>query len=154
MSAAIPTEADWEAWPANAERWLGLDEAYARKRFEGKSFEEALHLFRTSQVLSCSEDVSYMPPVPFRFYILVFKEHVMAEAGGGAQSDASDAASSFLNLVERKLTEDVGFIAPIMAELTPAVEFVAKNQTLYRADKDIYGDFLEQLARIQKLQGA
>jgi hypothetical protein len=73
----IPTERDWLDWPADAQRPLALDEAYAREQFGGKSFEQALEMFRSRTVLMCSEDVSYMPPVPFRYYMLVFKSYVL-----------------------------------------------------------------------------
>jgi len=57
----IPNEEDWLNWPAGADHPLDLDEDYARRRFAGKSFEEALELFKTTNVISCWEDVSSMP---------------------------------------------------------------------------------------------
>ena len=150
----IPTEEDWLNWPAGVERPMDLDEEYARRRFAGKSFEEALQLFQTTNVLSCCEDVSYMPPVPFRYYMLVFKAHVLAEGESKDKWTAPDAASSFLNLVKQKLKTEIDSIAPIMKDLLPAIEFVAMNQERYDADRDIYGDFREQLARIKSLWGA
>jgi len=152
----IPNEEDWLNWPAGADRPLDLDEDYARRRFAGKSFEEALELFETTNVLSCCEDVSYMPPVPFRYYMLVFKAYVLAvvEKVGSDKWSSPDAASCFLNLVERKLKTEFDWIAPIMKDLLPAVEFVATNQEKYEADSDIYGDFREQLTRIKSLWGA
>lgn len=121
----IPTEKDWLDWPEDAERPLDLDEEYARQQFEGKSFEEALQLFR-SNALMRSEDVSYMPPVPFRYYILVFKAYVLELgkreiAERDLLNDPWSAASSFLILVETKLTSQIDFIAPIMDDLLPAV---------------------------------
>ena len=53
----IPNEEDWLNWPAGADRPLDLDEDYARRRFAGKSLEEALELFKTTNVISCWEDV-------------------------------------------------------------------------------------------------
>ena len=154
----IPTEKDWLDWPEDAQRPLDLDEEYARQQFEGKSFEEALQLFRSQDVLMRSEDVSYMPPVPFRYYIRVLKAYVL-ELGEreikerDLLDDPSSAASSFLNLVERKLRPEINFIAPIMDDLLPAVEFIAMNQDKYFATPDIYGDFRDQLARIKALCG-
>jgi len=148
----IPTNADWDNWPPGVERPLDLDEEDARREFAGKSFEEALRLFAMGPVLMRSEDVGYMPPVPFRYYMLVFKAHVLASVDTAAAdhySDASDAASSFLHLVEHRLASDPDSIAPIMAELIPAIEFIAANQDRYDASRDIYGDFGEQVARIK-----
>ena len=148
-----PTEADWRDWPPQAERPLDLDEAYARRRFAGKSFDQALEVFRTFPVLGCSEDLGYMPPVPFRFYMLVFAEHVLKHAHRNDNLEAPDAASSFLDLVERKLAQERESIAPIMNNLLPALQFIGANQELYAANPDMYGDFKEQIGRIMSLWG-
>jgi hypothetical protein len=154
----IPTEKEWLDWPEDGQRPDELDEAYAREQFAGKSFEEALAMFHSREVLMCSEDISYMPPIPFRYYILVFKAYVL-ELGKREieERDVPDnpwgAASSFLILVETKLRAEINFIAPIMDDLLPAVEFVAMNQDKYFATRDIYGDFRDQLTRIKKLWG-
>jgi hypothetical protein len=152
----VPTEEDWLDWPDTAQRPLDLDEAYARQQFAGKSFEEALQMFRTRDVLMCSEDVSYMPPIPFRYYMLVFKTYVL-ELGNreiaerDLVDDPSSAASSFLRVIEAKLRSEMNFIAPIMGDLLPVVEFIAMNQQQYFADPDIFGDFRQQFARINTL---
>jgi hypothetical protein len=146
----VPSEADWHDWPSHVERSLDLDEEYARKTFAGKSFEEALQLFRTN-LLSRQEDLYYMPPVPFRYYTLAFKSHVLSDAALEDECDAASAASAFLHLVERKLQSDADSIGPIMSDLIDAVEFVAINQERYSANRDIFGDFLEQLERIREL---
>ena len=156
MNIDIPTEEDWFSWPANAVRPMDLDENYARRRFLGKSFEEALRLFRETAVLGCSEDVSCMPPVPFRYYMLVYNAHVLSEGERERTDydDASDGASSFLELIEDKLEVDAKTIAPIMNDLMPTVEFVGMNQEKYDADIDIYGDFLVKARRIKALWNA
>ncbi len=64
---------------------------------------------------------------------------------------APDAARSFLDLVEEKLKTEFDWIAPIMNDLLPAIEFVGMNQEKYGADRDINGDFRDQLARIKSL---
>ena len=156
MNMGIPTKEDWFDWPANADRPLGLDENYARRQFLGKSFEEALRLFRETDVLSRSEDVSYMPPVPFRYYMLAYNAHVLAEGERErtGMDNASDGASSFLILIEHKLEVDVETIAPIMSDLMPTIEFVGMNQEKYDADIDIYGDFRVVMRRIKELWNA
>lgn len=68
--------------------------------------------------------------------------------------EASDAASCFLGLVIEKLEKQPEAIAPIMPELLPAIEHVARNQVLYEAEESMYGNFLEKLAQIQTLSAA
>jgi hypothetical protein len=93
-----------------------------------------------------------MPPVPFRYYVLGFRDFVMARDFDFLS--ASDAASCFLGLVLKKLEEQPSVIKPVMPALLPAVEYVARNQAEFEADKSIYGDFLETLKRIQALHAA
>jgi hypothetical protein len=146
----VPSEADWHDWPPHVKRRLDLDEAHARRTFAGKSFEEALELFHTN-VLSYHEDLYYMPPVAFRYYMLAFKSYVLSEAALEDECDAACAASTFLHVVERRLQSDPHSIAPIMSDLLTAVEFVATNQERYSADRDIFGDFRKELERIRAL---
>lgn len=50
----VPTDADWHEWPQGAARPIDLDESQARRRFEGKTAEEVLELFRAGPILSAS----------------------------------------------------------------------------------------------------
>jgi hypothetical protein len=90
-----------------------------------------------------------MPVIPFRYYMLGFRDFVMA--GNFDLLDDSDAASSFLGLVEEMLEKQPEFILPIMAELLPAVRYVGQNQSTFNADEKIYGSFVEKLRRIEAL---
>jgi len=144
----IPTEADWGQLEAG-----DLDARYARRMFAGKSFQDAVPMFRAN-VLERAEDLHYMPPVPFRFYMLAFKEYVLSDAVLEDELAAASAADSFLSLVESRLREHPGSISPIIDELMPAVTFVAQNQDRYGATLEIYGDFRDRMERINELRGA
>lgn len=60
-----------------------------------------------------------MPKIPFRYYMLGFRDYLMA--GKFPEFDVADAATSFLGLVEQKLAKQPDHIFPIMAELLPAI---------------------------------
>jgi len=90
-----------------------------------------------------------MPEVLFRYYMLGFKDFIMAKEFDNL--DAPDAASCFLGLVLEKLEKQPRHIAPIMPELLPTIEHVARNQGLFEAKESIYGNFLEKLERIHAL---
>ena len=90
-----------------------------------------------------------MPPIPFRYYMLGFRDYMLA--GKFADSFASDAASSFLRLVLVLLEEEPAKIVPIMPELLPALRYVGGNQALFEAKEYIYGSFPAMLARIESL---
>ncbi len=149
-------------WPPDAVRRDDLDEEYARRTFMGKSFDEAVEMF-SENVLMRSEDVSYMPPIPFRFYMLAFKTHVSTAVQRAYDYDPSDAASSllaldastaadtFLRLINRTLESEPDWIVPIMPELLPAVHLLEMNQERYGASQSTYGDFHEVGERIRML---
>jgi hypothetical protein len=142
----ISSEADWGNYKDD------LDQEYGHRIFFGKNAEETIPLFERN-VIERADELHFMPVIPFRYYILAFRNYVMSEEV--LKSDmASDAASCFLNLVKLKLREDANSIVPVMSELMPAIEHVAANQALFDADVDIYGDFSEKLVEIRRLMQA
>jgi hypothetical protein len=142
----IPTEEDWGAWQTDPD----FDQQGAHESFAGKTREEVIPLFRDNVIWHVSE-LRSMPAIPFRYYMVGFKDYVLSEEAREDECDAADAASCFLHLVEDRLRTAKSDIAPIMTDLLPALEYVATNQAAYDAEVDIYGDFREQYARIQSL---
>jgi hypothetical protein len=90
-----------------------------------------------------------MPEVPFRYYVLGFRDFVMA--GQFDHLEGSDAASCFLSLVLEKLEKQPSYILSVMPQLLPAVRHVAMNQASFDANERIYGSFQEKLGRIEAL---
>lgn len=131
------------------EDWGDCGEKYCYKLFGGKSLEQSLSLFQ-SNVAERADELQDMPPVPFRYYMLGFKDYVMSDAVF-EEFEAAEAASSFLTLVENKLKNQADDIKPIIADIMPAVEHVASNQEKYEASVEVHGDFTEQLGRIKDL---
>ena len=142
----IPTEKDWAGYEND------MDAAYAHKIFFGKSNDQVQDEFKRCVIERVSE-LRFMPKAPFQYYVLGLRDHVMNRDFDDAWDKGSDAASCFLKLVLQKLKEQPAYILPVIQELMPAVEFVAKNQTIYEADPQIYGDFGEILNEIRELGG-
>lgn len=144
----IPLEADWGNYQAD------LDQLYAHKTFFDKTIDQVIPDFERN-VLEKTAELRFMPTLPFRYYMLAFRDFVLSprllEAHNGW--DAADAASCFLGLILEKLERTPKTIAPIMPALMPAIHYVATQQTLYQADEDIYGNFLDKLAQIHTLYG-
>jgi hypothetical protein len=67
----IPTEADWGNYQAD------LDQNYAHKMFAGRTNQEMLPHFKRN-VIERTADLQWMPEVPFRYYMLGFRDFVMA----------------------------------------------------------------------------
>ncbi len=138
----VPTEEDWGDYRAD------LDQEWAHRQFAGRTNPDMLPEF-DRDVLARSEDLHWMPKIPFRYYMLGFRDYV--SAGRFVQSFASDAASCFLRLVLVLLETEPAKIVPMMPELLPTLRYVGGNQALFDAKEDIYGSFRELLARIESL---
>jgi hypothetical protein len=138
----VPTEAEWGNYQAD------LDQAYAHKVFAGRSNAEMLLHFRRN-VLESTDELRWMPEVPFRYYVLGFRDFVMAQ--DFEHLDSPDAASCFLGVVLEKLEKQPGYILPIMPQLLPAIHHVAMNQASFEASESNYGSFREKLALIEAL---
>jgi hypothetical protein len=139
-SLSVPTEEDWGDYRSD------LDQNDAHSVFAGRTNEQMQRFFRENPIERTS-DLRWMPEGPFRYYMLGFRDFVMA-----MQFDfphASDAASCFLRLVLEKLEKEPRRIVPIMPELIPAVEYVARNQKLFDAQEGIYRNFVDLLSQIR-----
>jgi hypothetical protein len=142
MKNIVPNEYDWGNFKAD------LELEYAHKIFFGKSNQNVQADFYRS-VIERTSELEVMPRPVFQYYMLGFKDFM--EAAHFQEYSDSDAASCFLNLVERKLSKKADDIMPIIDELLPTIEFVARNQDKFNAYKDIFGDFEEQFLRIKLL---
>ena len=138
----VPTEAEWGDYQAD------LDQDYAHNRFAGRTNQEMVPHFRRNVIESTAE-LRWMPQIPFRYYMLGFRDFVMA--GEFEDLGAFDAASCFLGLVLEKLAEQPNYILPIMPELLPALRHLAQKQAVFGAARSIYGSFYDKLAQIESL---
>jgi hypothetical protein len=139
---SVPTEEEWGDYQAD------LDQEYAHDLFAGHTNEEMLpHFYRN--VIERASELQFMPEVPFRYYMLGFRDFVMA--GKFAHLEDSNAASCFLRLIEEKLENHPDQILTIMPELLPAIRHVRQNQISFHADEKIYGNFREKLDRIEAM---
>jgi len=67
----VPTEAEWGEYQAD------LDQKYAHSLFAGHTNEEMQpHFYRN--VIERTDELRWMPEVPFRYYMLGFRDFVMA----------------------------------------------------------------------------
>src|SRR5262245_19320267 len=116
----IPTEEDWGEWTTD------LDQQSAHESFAGKTGQQVLPLFQRN-VLWYVGELRCMPVIPFRYYMVAFKDYVLSEESRKDECEGADAASCFLHLVEDRLRVAKSDIAPIMTDLFPALEYVAMN---------------------------
>ncbi len=138
----VPTEEDWGSYVDD------LDSMYAHKIFFGKTNQEMQPAFQEA-VIERVDELRWMPPVPFQYYILGLRDYVMNQ--DTCLDDRSDAASCFLTLVTEKAKDHSDYIKPVLNELMPAIKFVADNQSLYDANEEIYGDFRKKEKELLEL---
>ena len=138
----VPTEAEWGDYETD------LDRNYAHKLFAGRTNQEMLPHFRRN-VIERTDELRWMPEVPFRYYMLGFRDFVMSDDLN--ELGAADAASCFIGLVLEKLEKQPEYILPIIPQLLPAIRHVATNQASFEASESIYGRFEEKLKRIETL---
>jgi hypothetical protein len=141
----VPTEADWGDYQAD------LDQSSAHELFAGRTNQEMLPYFRRNVIERASE-LRWMPEVPFRYYVLGFRDFVMA--GEFDELEAGNAANCFLSLILEKLEKEPQSILPVMPQLLPAVRHIAANQTPFDANENMYGNFQERSRRIESLTEA
>jgi len=123
-----------------------LDEQHACKVFLGKSVEEAEALFREN-ALAYHEDLMWMGPVAFRFYVDSSIRYIRSEAS----SDDSGAINSFAGVLEFRLEHEPIELAPIAEGLLTICDYVIRHYERFGLKAEIYGDVR---ARFQKLHQA
>lgn len=140
----IPSEKDWAGYERD------IDARYAHKIFFGKSNEQMQSAFRDN-VIEKTDEIRFMPTSAFQYYVFGLRDFVIRRQF--VDYESSDAANCFLGLVLEKLRKEPHTIVPVIDQLLPDLEYVARNQDLYEADKDIYGDFMETFEEILRLSG-
>ncbi|MBC3873747.1 hypothetical protein [Undibacterium flavidum] len=138
-----------EAWGEILKDDLDMQAAY--NDFFGKSNRDMREAYANYSI-EMVDSLRWMPPVPFRYYIKGFAEFLLSD--GLHKIDASDAASSFLRLIEEKLRKQSNLLAPIIDDVLPVVRHLAENQEAFEVDVEIYGDFKEKRETIESLCAA
>lgn len=130
MIAKIPSKEDWGVLEDDLETRFAFD------FYLGKSNDEMSehYLIGPGEV---AEELQYMPSKPFQYYIIGFRDSVLSKEHdelGLYTAAASDAASSFLHLIIRKLKHRRSDILPIIHDLLASVDYIADNQEADDAD--------------------
>lgn len=126
----LPAEADFLD-----PRSQDLDERHAVKMFLGKTPEEAEAMFRQN-FLFHQEDLTYMRPEAFRFYLLPAIKYLLSEHASGD----SDAASTFCYVLESRLEHDPDALVPIAPVVLDAIEKIVAGFERFECSPEIYGD--------------
>jgi hypothetical protein len=126
----------------SAKEWGDLtgdfDATDAYKKFYGLSQQEARSLF-AKDVLSCAQDLRFMPSIPFLYYFEAFCEFVLAEVYGG--NPAWAVADSFISVLNSRVEVDPKLLVSNLPLIIKVLKFLVKNQQTFGATEPVYGDY-------------
>jgi hypothetical protein len=122
-----------------------LDERSACKNFLGKNLDEAEAMFREN-FLHYQEDLMWMGPVAFQFYVLAAIRYIR----GNKSKGDSDAISCFLGLLQFRLEWEPESLRPVAGELTQACKFVAEHFDRFYVDDEIDGDLRQEFEKMSR----
>lgn len=120
-----------------------LDEYAACESFLGKTLDEAEGLFRES-FFQAQEDLMWMGPVGFRFYVPAAIRYLQSEKSNGD----SDAINCFVGLLEFRWENEPEEVRPIAPQLAAALHYILENHQKFDADFEIYGDLRQRCEKL------
>lgn len=112
-----------------------LDGQYAVKHFLGKTLAEAEELFRENS-LCYQEDLMWMGPVAFRFYVHAAINYIQSPAAVGDP----DIINCFAGLLDFRLKYEAQELIPIAAPLASVCEYILEHYDRFDLTAEIYGD--------------
>ncbi len=144
-----PNELSDSEWEAGAivlptdDPWLAHKEAeYFRDTVRELDATGLCHLFQEGSAIERGQELRYVPRKVFQHYIQFFIGYLQSDMSTGD----SDSPSVFISLVKDRERRDPGCVTEIMDSISPCLDAIAKSQSRYEADEDIYGNFAEQVA--------
>ena len=124
----------------------GIDEACALKNFLGKSIAEAESLFRDN-ALKYTEDLLWMGPVAFRFYIHAAINYVQSEHATG-DCDIINCLAGTLSFWHEHYPAELVPCASVLADFCGTV---LEQFDRFDADPEIYVGLREQYQHLADL---
>jgi hypothetical protein len=139
MPAQIPTIQDIDVHGS-------LDEQQACRHFLGKGLEEAESLFRENS-LHYQEDLMWMGPVAFRYYVVAAVRYIESEHALGD----SDFINCFAGVLEYRLDHEATTdMTPVAMMLAEACGYILEHWESFGVDGPTYGDLAHRYHALQK----
>ena len=106
----------------------------ACEHFFGKSLEQAVELFRSNHIYY-QEDLRWMGPRPFRFYLPAAIRFIRHET-----DDISGFIALFAGTLEFRLEHEAQKLKPVAAQLVELCDFLLEQWSKYGTGTEVYGD--------------
>jgi len=127
-----------------------LDERVACEHFFGRSLDEAEQLFRENSLLY-QEDLMWMGPAAFRYYVQAAGQYIQSEAAVGD----SAIVACLLSILNFRLEREPHELRPIAGQLESLCAYVVEHYSVFEVSVEIYGDlrprFTQLRARLRNL---
>lgn len=144
MKSETPTSRD-----ISPTEGLDLDEKKAIDHFLGKGISDAEALFREHSIYY-SNDLLWMGPVAFRFYLPAFTGYLKSPEAAGD----SAGLHSLIILIEAKMPDDAASLVSVKDELLLCLDHCIANYSKFEVNADVYGDLKGKLVEIKAKAGA
>ena len=144
MNTGIPTQADFQLPP---ERVQDLDGWHAWETFGGRSLDEAYAIFQQN-AFAYLEDLMWMPPKPFCFYLPVAGRYLESPTSSGDSDMVSCLASTLEFHFERG--HDISAAFSCIGKIA---DYVLSHYSKFAIQEHIYGDLRPRYAGLRSKIG-
>lgn len=135
----LPTEEEINPIPED------LDGKSAIENFLGKDLEQAEQMFREA-ALFYQEDLRFMGPAAFRFYVQAAISYLRSDSATGD----SDMINCFAGVLGFRLEYEADELVPVAQMLSSVCGFIVLNYERFDVTPNIYGDLRPRYESLQK----
>ena len=121
-----------------------LDERSACEHFLGKTLHEAEKLFRENS-LYYQEDLQWMGPVAFRYYVTAAISYIRSQAAIGD----SDIISCLAGILKSRLEHEPNELRPVADRLAYICDYMIDHYDKFEVTREIYGDIRVRLVTLR-----
>ena len=118
----------------------------AEQHFLGKTLEEAEALFRENS-LYYQEDLLFMGPIAFRFYVEAAINYLKSESA----ASNSDMVSCMAGLLENRLEYEASELTPIASRLASLCRYIIDHYERFDVMPEIYGDLRPRYQLLERM---
>ncbi len=122
-----------------------LDEQTAVRHFLGKNLTEAEALFREASIIY-EEDLRFMGPAAFRFYVLAAIGYIQSVAASGD----SHIIHCFASILESRLEFEASELVASAPQLASVCHYILEHYGRYNLTLEIYGDLRPRFQALEQ----
>lgn len=122
-----------------------LDGKCAERHFFGKTLDEAEGMFREAFLLY-QEDLMFMGPAGFRFYVQAAINYIRSDAAAGDP----DVINYFASILEHWLEFEAEELKPVAPQLASVCRYIVEHYDKFEVAPKIYGDLRSRFLALEQ----